>query len=99
MPNPQQRLWGAARTISCSPIVPRTPASPQESEESQAQSPKQLSLFPDKPAADISKQPCPSCNSYQVRESAGLACHHKSLVCANCSRWLKWLSKPKEVLG
>lgn len=32
MPNPQQRLWGAARTISRSPIVPHLPAPTQESE-------------------------------------------------------------------
>ncbi len=77
---------------ACDLIVPTALPKNQYPEE---RSPQQLNLFPDEPAADISSRPCPSCNSSQVKEAAGSGCHHKSLVCANCDRWLKWIGKPR----
>lgn len=92
MPKPLESLLGAKARKTYDSIILRTFASTQYPEE---QSPQQLSLLPDEPVADISSRPCPSCNLYQVREAAGSGCHHKSLVCANCDRWIKWLGNPK----
>lgn len=79
-------------------IVPVTPASQQspshQNGRSQQNQPNQLNLLePDAVIEQIS--PCPSCGTNQAVKTPGTGPHYAALRCANCSRFLRWLPKPK----
>jgi hypothetical protein len=50
-------------------------------------------LHPQYPTTD---RACPNCGATDRRTAPGSGPHHQRLECAFCSRWLRWLPKPRE---
>lgn len=77
------------------PTIPGLSQSPShQNGQSQQNQPNQLDLL--EPDAVIEQiPPCPSCGATQAVKTPGTGPHYAALRCANCSRFLRWLPKPK----
>lgn len=98
MQNNPGRNRAAVRNNLSDSIVPVTPTSQQSPSHqhgrAQQNPPLQLNQLE---ANTVIEQipPCPSCGATQAVKTPGTGPHYAALRCANCSRFLRWLPKPK----
>ena len=51
------------------------------------------------PAPQPDRNACPKCGSLEQKTGPGTGPHHASVRCAKCDRFVRWVSKPREILS